>query len=428
MTKQEKCIDRVSKVVISDYKECPILPSIRIAQVILESGWLTSELTTKANNCCGIKWNSYKTKDKYLYKKEHWSVFDSIEACIVQQGKYYVSKKHYYGKLIGEKDLKKALKALNDSPYCSDKSYSKKLLELITTYKLTKYDNVGGDIMNKIWLDAGHSSKFPGASGNGLKEDQYVLEITSMLGDALENLGFQVGYSRQDGNPCSNAISNGQDLTNRCNAANQYKADLFISIHNNSSSTGSGNGIETLVYSEKCKEAIEIAQIVQKKLIQTTKLRDRGVKTREDLYVLKHTNMSAILIELGFLSNIENVKKLKTKEIKNAIVQSICDAVCEFYKIPITTLKDDSEYMEAIKILNKHGIITTLSAWAKPNTKYIETVITTVCKKKYNLSDFTQCIKRLEKENIINSPDIWLKKEYTEKHVEHMIVKLAKLF
>lgn len=143
-TKQEcqNFINTIGPIVVKNYSKCKILPSIRIAQLIEESGWGTSKLAKNAKNYCGIKYSSYPTKRAYVYNGVSWAVFDSIEECIIQQGEYYMSKPHYYNKVIGEVNLKTALKELEKSPYCADKGYDTRLLKIIILYKLTEFDNL----------------------------------------------------------------------------------------------------------------------------------------------------------------------------------------------------------------------------------------------------------------------------------------------
>lgn len=156
MPNKEECkkfIKTIAPIIVENYKICSILPSIRIAQLIEESGFGTSELAIKAKNFCGVKYNSYPTKKFYLYKNVKWSVFDSVEECIKQQGLYYNSKLHYYGKVVGEKNLEIALQELEKSPYCADKGYDKRLLKIIQSNDLTKYDDQVLNTSDRVIID-----------------------------------------------------------------------------------------------------------------------------------------------------------------------------------------------------------------------------------------------------------------------------------
>jgi len=105
---------------------------------------------------------------------------------------------------------------------------------------------------------------------------------------------------------------------------NKSKSDLFISVHCNSFSNQSANGIETLYYPTSSKGK-KLAQCVQNALVKTTKLTNRGIKPRTDLYVLKSTVAPAILVECAFISNTNEEKLLKEhpEVFANAIFEGI---------------------------------------------------------------------------------------------------------
>jgi len=89
------------------------------------------------------------------------------------------------------------------------------------------------------------------------------------------------------------------ELSDRCDIANDWEADYFVSVHLNCNGSTVA-GIETLYKSSAGKE---LAGPVQKEMIAATGDTDRGLKYRDDLYVLDGTNMPAILVEVGFISN-----------------------------------------------------------------------------------------------------------------------------
>lgn len=140
MTKQQIFINTIGPLYIKDYKKTKILPSIRTAMSILESGWGKSTLAQKACNYGGVKWDAYKTPEWFVMRGIKWAKFKSIEEFIVAQGEYFVSKPHYYKKLIGETNLYKALAALEESPYCEDKGYDQQLKTIILQYNLQELD------------------------------------------------------------------------------------------------------------------------------------------------------------------------------------------------------------------------------------------------------------------------------------------------
>lgn len=187
----------------------------------------------------------------------------------------------------------------------------------------------------KICLDAGHSfglngeGKDPGAINTelNLKESYIAMELVFMLGKLLAKDDHDVIYTRING---SDSIT----LKKRCETANKADADIFISIHLNSCDNPKATGIETLRYNKSSQKSIALANSVQRKLIEYTGAKDRGVKERNDLYVLKRTNMPAILIEVGFISNNEEARKLsEDEEYRNSIVLAIADGIEAYNKL-----------------------------------------------------------------------------------------------
>jgi len=164
----------------------------------------------------------------------------------------------------------------------------------------------------KIAIDAGHGGKDPGAVGpSGLAESVVVLEISRVLAGLLEKVGISTFLTR--------AEEVFVELGVRCERANNWGADYFVSIHCNSNGPDA-HGIETLYKSEKGKE---LAAKVQRALLSVTAERDRGLKHRSDLYVLNGTRMPAILPEIGFISNPETELRLKESSYRELIAMAI---------------------------------------------------------------------------------------------------------
>jgi len=119
-------------------------------------------------------------------------------------------------------------------------------------------------------------------------------------------------------------------LYDRVRIANAEKADIFISIHFNAASE-SAHGIETFKYrNTKNPKTHKLADSIHNQLVQYTNLYNRGVKT-SGFYVLKYTDMPAVLVELGFITNNEEEKIVNTDEFQekcaNAIVQGIINTL-----------------------------------------------------------------------------------------------------
>ena len=158
--------------------------------------------------------------------------------------------------------------------------------------------------MPRIYIDQGHNPSSPntGAEGNGLREQDVTYIVGQELAALLRRSGnYEVRLSRptpdtQLGN------SNTGSLRARVNDANSWGADYFISIHTNASDQSSASGVEAYSYSRDSR-AFRLGEEIVNGIVNVTGLRDRGMKVRPGLYVLKNTNMPAVLVELGFITN-----------------------------------------------------------------------------------------------------------------------------
>ncbi len=181
----------------------------------------------------------------------------------------------------------------------------------------------------KIYIDQGHNPSAPntGAEGNGLREQDITYEVGIRLAELLrQNGNFEVRLSRptpttQLGN------SNASSLRVRVNDANSWGADYFVSIHTNASSQASANGTEVLVYTEPSRAA-NLAEDILENLTNITGLASRGVKERPGLYVLRKTNMPAVLVELGFITN--RADAIRMRDNPQLFAQGIYQGILEY--------------------------------------------------------------------------------------------------
>jgi len=175
----------------------------------------------------------------------------------------------------------------------------------------------------KIAIDAGHGGKDPGAVGpSGLKESVVVLEISQVLAGLLEKVGISTLLTR--------AEEVFVELGVRCERANDWGADYFVSIHCNSNGPDA-EGVETLYKSDGGKA---LAAKVQHALLSVTAERDRGLKHRTDLYVLNGTRMPAILPEVGFISHPETELRLKEPSYRELIALAIYHGIAKHLHWP----------------------------------------------------------------------------------------------
>ena len=157
----------------------------------------------------------------------------------------------------------------------------------------------------KIYIDQGHNPRDynTGAEGNGFYEQDITYDVGKRLYALLSTRPeFELKLSR----PTSDTIlgtSNASSLTARVNDANAWGADLFLSLHTNAALNERATGSEALIYNRSSRVALNVAEDILTELNLTTGLRNRGVIERPGLYVLRRTNMPAVLVEMGFITN-----------------------------------------------------------------------------------------------------------------------------
>ncbi len=221
----------------------------------------------------------------------------------------------------------------------------------------------------KVVLDAGHGGKDPGAAKNGCIEKLIALDVVLRIGKILEAYPeFNVKYTR--------TTDVFIPLTDRAKIANDFEADLFVSVHCNSSVSPKPFGAMTLVmglsrtgmnfeiakaenavisleenYKEKYEgfdpnnpntqiglkimqeetlmQSIDFASAVQSYFKNSLQRKDLGMH-QQPLWVLDATVMPGVLIELGFLSNLEESKYMKSEEGKSNFSQIIARSIIEY--------------------------------------------------------------------------------------------------
>lgn len=168
-----------------------------------------------------------------------------------------------------------------------------------------------------VVIDAGHGGVEPGASSEGVSEKNLNLDIALRLNSLLKSKGVKTYMLREDDSYVG--------LYERAYIANSLNATLFLSIHNNAFNK-TEHGTETL-YHPDSKKGKRFAQLIQNELISTLGTKDRKLKERPGLVVLKATKMPAALAEIAFVDNAEDRKNLLDENFRQKAAEALCKAV-----------------------------------------------------------------------------------------------------
>lgn len=176
-------------------------------------------------------------------------------------------------------------------------------------------------LQNKtIVVDPGHGGSDPGAGAADVQEKNINLDIGLKLKELLEQAGARVLMTRED-----DIFVN---LYTRAGIANEVKADLFISIHNNWAENNAARGTETLYYPDTEKKALALA--IQKSIVKSIGLADRGIVERPGLVVTRETRMPSALVEVGFISNSDDRSLLLTDEFRQKAAEGIANGIINY--------------------------------------------------------------------------------------------------
>lgn len=173
--------------------------------------------------------------------------------------------------------------------------------------------------MRKVTIDAGHGGSDPGAVFyTEYHEKHFTLDYALLIGAVLSRHGVNVNFTRLEDKYVS--------LSDRCKIANSNKSELFVSIHMNSSGNMFAQGVETYSHPSSGNGA-KLSRTIHDSIIKSKAYtKDRGTKTA-NFHVLRETSMPAALVEISFISNVEdrNLAKQKKIEIAEAIAKGILE-------------------------------------------------------------------------------------------------------
>lgn len=325
------------------YNICVVSPII--AQAILESAMGTS-YKAGFHNYFGLKYRTNRcpsSTGKFLDKSseqnpdgsykgitDFWFAFPNMEAGVI--GYFDFINISNYKNLKGVTDPLQYLQCIKADKYASSQDYVINNMNVISKYNLIKYDEMlnksDSKKVYKFNVHAGHNpdgKKACGAIGL-LKESTEARNVKNLLIEKLNKKGF-IAYdcTCDDGKDQSDVL---KKIVNKCNA---NEVDLDISIHFNSGAddrvgNGKSTGTEVLVYS-KTSKSYNVAKVICDSICKMG-FKNRGIKLRPDLYVLKHTKAPACLIEVCFVDDKDDYLIYDCNEV----VDQIVDALVNYYK------------------------------------------------------------------------------------------------
>ena len=187
-----------------------------------------------------------------------------------------------------------------------------------------------------VMLDPGHGGYDPGAiTDQGVYEKSINLQIAQKVKEMLVPSGIEVFLTRQEDidyvpdGVRGKIIKKQIDLNRRIEMANEAKADVFVSLHVNATATGQNSGAETF-YHYKSEFGKGLAESIQQELIKIPGM-NRRIAKPGNFYVIKNTNMPAVIVEVGYLSSVKEQKKLQQAWYQEQLARAIAKGIANYF-------------------------------------------------------------------------------------------------
>lgn len=213
----------------------------------------------------------------------------------------------------------------------------------------------------KIFIDCGHnySGADTGSQGNGLREQDVTYKVGKILSELLKVSGFDVKMSRE--NLTDNiGKSENESLHTRAKMANDWKADCFVSLHCDSTINQLAKGCHGIIYKEGGQAEKLARSIVDELYKLNLDGRSELIEERPKYPVLYATNMTACIIEMGFISNPDNAEIMRKPEV---LATAIHKGILSYFNI--NTQKEIESVNDIVWELASRGIITDKALWLK---------------------------------------------------------------
>lgn len=181
-----------------------------------------------------------------------------------------------------------------------------------------------------IVVDVGHGGTDRGARGHipYCEEKKLCLLTARLVRQYLDQLGYHVVMTRN--------TDDFIPLSRRVEIATQAQANIFVSVHFNSSRAPEAHGIEVFFHDSKedktrATASKKLADTILSRVLRRTCAQSRGVK-KGNFYVIRETSMPAVLVEGGFISNAEERTLLKSRDYQEKIARGIADGIDQYFK------------------------------------------------------------------------------------------------
>lgn len=190
-----------------------------------------------------------------------------------------------------------------------------------TANKSKKFTPATGNLSGKtIVLDAGHGGADPGSIAlDKSYEKNLTLRVSYAVADQLRALGAEVVVTRSDDNTVS--------LVERAQLSQDVRPDAFVSIHYNAHTSAEGNGISTHFANQNGSE--QLAENIQSAFTYYTPFADRGIR-QNNYYVLTYNDSPAVLVELGFITNPNDLNQILSDSHPSSVSQAISGGITNY--------------------------------------------------------------------------------------------------
>ena len=188
--------------------------------------------------------------------------------------------------------------------------------------------HVAAVLVNHLHILLGHGGRAVGANKQGINEKDIDLAIVLKLKEIFDNSDQNIGvyYTRtDDSNPT---------FDQRVQLANKSDADLFISIHNNSTRSGrmSGTSGTQVMYDETSEASRQFAQICLEEVTGRIGSRDKGLVEGDSIYIIRTSEVPVALIEVGFMTNKDELEKLNSDAYQRETAEGVYQAVLRAFE------------------------------------------------------------------------------------------------